>query len=55
MAPTAGGYVCINDQWYRDLVWVSATAGKVTAVNSLDLEAYLYRCFIGSKPFPIAD
>lgn len=48
--PTAGGYVCINEQWYRGRVWVAATAGKVTVVNSLDLEAYLYGVLGGEMP-----
>jgi stage II sporulation protein D len=48
--PTAGGYICINDQWYRGRVWVTATAGKVTVVNSLDLETYLYGVLGGEMP-----
>lgn len=48
--PTAGGYICINDQWYRGRVSVVATAGQVTVVNTLDLEAYLYSVLGGEMP-----
>lgn len=48
--PTAGGYVCINDRWYRGRVSVVATAGQVTVVNTLDLEAYLYSVLGGEMP-----
>jgi stage II sporulation protein D len=40
--PTGGGYVFINDSWYRGKVLVVPTEGKVTAINWVDLEAYLY-------------
>ncbi|MBE9110017.1 SpoIID/LytB domain-containing protein [Nodosilinea sp. LEGE 07298] len=40
--PTGGGYIFINDKWYRGRVLVVPTDGKVTAVNWVDIEAYLY-------------
>ncbi|PSN10651.1 sporulation protein [filamentous cyanobacterium CCT1] len=40
--PTGGGYIFINDKWYRGKVLVVPIDGKVTAVNWVDLEAYLY-------------
>ncbi|MGG6240007.1 SpoIID/LytB domain-containing protein [Nodosilinea sp. AN01ver1] len=40
--PTGGGYVFINDKWYRGKVLVVPVDGKVTAVNWVDIEAYLY-------------
>ena len=40
--PTGGGYVFINDSWYRGKVLVVPVEGRVTAINWVDLEAYLY-------------
>ncbi|WP_017298785.1 SpoIID/LytB domain-containing protein [Nodosilinea nodulosa] len=48
--PTGGGYVFINDKWYRGRVLVVPTDGKVTAVNWVDLEAYLYGVVGGEMP-----
>lgn len=48
--PTGGGYVFINDKWYRGRVLVVPTNGKVTAVNWVDLEAYLYGVVGGEMP-----
>jgi stage II sporulation protein D len=39
---TGGGYIFINDSWYRGKVLVVPAEGKVTAINWVDLEAYLY-------------
>jgi stage II sporulation protein D len=48
--PTGGGYVFINDNWYRGRVLVMPVEGKVTAVNWVDLEAYLYGVVGGEMP-----
>ena len=40
--PTGGGYVFIKDSWYRGRVLVVPTEGGITAVNWVDIEAYLY-------------
>jgi stage II sporulation protein D len=40
--PTAGGYVYIGDRWYRGRTLVVPTSSGLTAVNYVDLEAYLY-------------
>lgn len=48
--PSSGGYVFINDAWYRGRVLVMPAAGKVTAVNWVDLEAYLYSVLGAEMP-----
>lgn len=40
--PTGDGYVYIGDRWYRGKTLVLPTAKKLTAVNYVDLEQYLY-------------
>ncbi|MGF1516210.1 MAG: SpoIID/LytB domain-containing protein [Nodosilinea sp.] len=40
--PTGGGYIFIKDNWYRGRVLVVPTEGGITAVNWVDIEAYLY-------------
>ncbi|WOD41884.1 SpoIID/LytB domain-containing protein [Nodosilinea sp. E11] len=40
--PTNGGYIFIKDNWYRGRVLVVPTEGGLTAVNWVDIEAYLY-------------
>jgi stage II sporulation protein D len=40
--PTGGGYVFINNNWYRGRVLVVPSEGRVTAINWVDIEAYLY-------------
>lgn len=40
--PTGDGYVFINNGWYRGRVLVVPTEGGITAVNWVDIEAYLY-------------
>ncbi|WP_110988133.1 SpoIID/LytB domain-containing protein [Acaryochloris thomasi] len=39
--PTDGGFVYIDDQWYRGTVSLIHTSKGVTAVNNVDLEDYL--------------
>ncbi|NMF82603.1 SpoIID/LytB domain-containing protein [Nodosilinea sp. P-1105] len=48
--PANGGYVFINDAWYRGRVLVVPTGGKVTAINWVDLEAYLYSVLGAEMP-----
>jgi stage II sporulation protein D len=40
--PSNGGFIFIGDSWYRGKVLLVPVEGKVTAVNWVDLEAYLY-------------
>lgn len=40
--PTGGGYIFIKDSWYRGRVLVVPIEGGITAVNWVDIEAYLY-------------
>ena len=40
--PSNNGFIFINDSWYRGRVLVVPVDGKVTAINWIDLEAYLY-------------
>lgn len=46
--PSEGGYVFIGDHWYRGRVLVSSDHSGVTAVNYVDLDAYLYSV-VGSE------
>jgi stage II sporulation protein D len=46
--PTNGGYVFINDQWYRGTTCVVPSEGGLTAVNYVDIEQYLYSV-VGSE------
>ncbi len=48
--PANDGYVFINDAWYRGRVLVVPTDGKVTAINWVDLEAYLYSVLGAEMP-----
>lgn len=48
--PTSDGYIFINDAWYRGRVLVMPSGGKVTAVNWVDLEAYLYSVLGAEMP-----
>ncbi|HZG37693.1 MAG TPA: SpoIID/LytB domain-containing protein [Nodosilinea sp.] len=48
--PTGGGYIFIKDSWYRGRVLVVPNQGGVTAVNWVDLEAYLYGVVGGEMP-----
>ncbi|MGB3136695.1 MAG: SpoIID/LytB domain-containing protein [Nodosilinea sp.] len=48
--PTGDGYIFINNSWYRGRVMVVPVDGKVTAVNWVDLEAYLYGVVGGEMP-----
>jgi stage II sporulation protein D len=40
--PQLGGYVWIEDRWYRGTVRVIPTGKKLLAINYVDLEQYLY-------------
>ncbi len=40
--PTQGGYVWIGDRWYRGRTLLLSTQQRLTAVNYVDLEQYLY-------------
>ncbi|MBD2104807.1 SpoIID/LytB domain-containing protein [Leptolyngbya sp. FACHB-261] len=40
--PQNGGYIFIDDQWYRGQVELIATSSGILAVNRVDLEQYLY-------------
>jgi stage II sporulation protein D len=48
--PTDGGFIFIGERWYRGRVLVMPGAGGVTAVNFVDLEAYLYSVLGGEMP-----
>ena len=48
--PTSDGYIFINDAWYRGRVLVVPNGGKVTAVNWVDLESYLYSVLGAEMP-----
>jgi stage II sporulation protein D len=40
--PQQGGYIWIDDRWYRGSVRVIATKKQLLAINHVDLEQYLY-------------
>lgn len=48
--PTSDGYIFIDDAWYRGRVLVMPSGGKVTAVNWVDLEEYLYSVLGAEMP-----
>lgn len=48
--PTGDGYIFIDDAWYRGRVLVMPSGGKVTAVNWVDLEDYLYSVLGAEMP-----
>ncbi|MEY3298169.1 MAG: hypothetical protein RLZZ597_1429 [Cyanobacteriota bacterium] len=48
--PTGDGYIFIDDAWYRGRVLVMPSGGKVTAVNWVDLEEYLYSVLGAEMP-----
>ncbi|MBD0269092.1 MAG: SpoIID/LytB domain-containing protein [Cyanobacteria bacterium Co-bin8] len=48
--PTEGGYIFIGDRWYRGRVLVTPGPNGITAVNFVDLEAYLYSVLGGEMP-----
>ncbi|HIK46100.1 MAG TPA: SpoIID/LytB domain-containing protein [Leptolyngbyaceae cyanobacterium M65_K2018_010] len=48
--PANGGHVFINNTWYRGRVLVMPVEGKVTAINWVDLEAYLYSVLGAEMP-----
>lgn len=49
--PTANGVVWIGDRWYRGRTELVLTSGRLTAVNAVKLEDYLYSV-LGSEMFP---
>lgn len=49
--PTDDGFVWIGDRWYRGRTRLVATGGRLTAVNHIDLDQYLYSV-IGSEMSP---
>ncbi len=55
IAPQSGGYVWIDDRWYRGTVRVISVGKQLVAINEVDLEQYLYSV-LGvemSRDFPI--
>jgi stage II sporulation protein D len=48
LEPSEDGFVWIGDKWYRGKVMVTLENGKLTAVNYVDLENYLYSV-VGSE------
>lgn len=48
--PASGGYIFINNAWYRGRVLIVPRDGKVTAINWIDLEAYLYSVLGAEMP-----
>ena len=48
LEPSADGVVWIGDKWYRGRVLVTLESGKLTAINYVDLEKYLYSV-VGSE------
>jgi stage II sporulation protein D len=48
--PTSDGYIFIDNAWYRGRVLVVPNGGKVTAVNWVDLEEYLYSVLGAEMP-----
>lgn len=40
--PSDGGYVAIDGNWYRGRAAIVSTGNTLTAINYVDLEAYLY-------------
>ncbi|PSN17669.1 sporulation protein [filamentous cyanobacterium CCP5] len=50
LEPTQGGYVFINDTWYRGRILLLAQQGRLTAVNLVELEAYLYSVLGSEMP-----
>ncbi|MEQ9672329.1 SpoIID/LytB domain-containing protein [Coleofasciculus sp. G2-EDA-02] len=49
--PTEDGMVWIGDRWYRGRTQLVATGGRLTVVNHVDFEQYLYSV-IGSEMSP---
>ncbi|PZO21181.1 MAG: sporulation protein [Leptolyngbya foveolarum] len=48
LEPSEDGFVWIGDKWYRGRVMVTLEGGKLTAINYVDLEDYLYSV-VGSE------
>lgn len=51
LEPTAGGMVSVGNQWYRGRVMVALRDGRLTVVNQVGLEQYLYSV-VGSEMIP---
>jgi stage II sporulation protein D len=49
--PTEGGFVYIGNRWYRGKTKLAIADGGIAAVNSVDLEAYLYSV-VGAEMSP---
>ena len=50
IAPNADGLVYVNGHWYRGSLTLANVNGELLAVNSLDLEQYLYSVVGGEMP-----
>jgi stage II sporulation protein D len=48
--PSEGGYIFIDDTWYRGRVLLVPQAGGITAINWVDLEEYLYSVLGSEMP-----
>jgi stage II sporulation protein D len=48
--PNDGGYIFIDDTWYRGRVLLVPDAGGLTAINWVELEEYLYSVLGGEMP-----
>ncbi|MGF1567888.1 MAG: SpoIID/LytB domain-containing protein [Nodosilinea sp.] len=48
--PTGDGFIFIDDTWYRGRVLVLPVDGKLTAINWVDLETYLYSVLGAEMP-----
>ena len=49
--PKDDGYVWIGDRWYRGETQLINQGGKITAINHVDLEEYLYSV-VGAEAYP---
>ena len=50
LEPSEDGFVWIGDRWYRGRVMVTLEAGKLTAINYVDLDDYLYSVVASEMP-----
>lgn len=50
LAPNADGLVFVNGRWYRGSLTLANVDGQLLAINSLDLEQYLYSVVGGEMP-----
>jgi stage II sporulation protein D len=49
--PDNGGFVFIGDRWYRGQIQLKANGSRVTAIDRVDLDAYLY-AVLGAEMSP---